>query len=268
MKHLAVILLLFITCGLAPAQTQECVSLTHQALELSGFTQTIDQMTQVMSSEQFLQQMGAGREGSEAFMEVFKPLLQKDFNAEVLRKELESSVAAGCNPEQMSQAVQKMQTPFVARMLALEAATTTPEGQAKLKRYVNIAQTAPATDERLVALDALDASAGASNFATDSSLAVLRGMLTGVAAPPEVIAQIQEHRNEIKAQMQNTMELSFLVTYHGVTRPELQQYAGELNSQPLKGFYDQVKKAFLVIMEEHSRALGQDLKKSMPERRN
>src|SRR6266700_2835871 len=161
-----------------------------------------------------------------------------------------------------------MQTPFVARMLALEAATKTPEGQAKLKRYMNIAQTAPATDERLAALDALDASSGATNFATDSSMAIMRGMMTGMEAPPDAIAQIQEHRNEIKAQMQNTMELSFLVTYHGVTRPELQQYAAEVGSPPLKGLYDQIKKAFLVIMEEHSKALGQDLKKSLPERRS
>jgi len=241
MKRLAVVLLLFITCGLMSAQTPECVSLTHQALEVSGFTQSIDEMTQLMSSEEFLKRTLVGREVPPELMEAFKPLLQKNFNGEVMRKELESSLAAGCNPEQLTQAVQRMQTPLVARMIALEGATKTPEGQAKLKRYVTIAMTAPATDERIAALNALDASAGASNFATDSSLAMMRGMMTGLGAPPEVIAQIQEHRNEIKARTQNTMELSFLVTYHGVTRPELQQYAGDLNSQPLKGFYDQVR---------------------------
>ncbi len=89
-----------------------------------------------------------------------------------------------------------------------------------------------------------------------------------LGAPPEVIAQIQEHRNDVKNQMQNIMELSFQVTYHGVTRPELQQYAAELSTQPLKGFNDQIKKAFVTVMEEHSRALGQDLKKSMPEHGN
>jgi hypothetical protein len=240
--------------------------LTHQALEVSGFNQSIDEMTQMVSSEQFLQQTFGSREGAEEFMEVFKPLLQKDFNGEAMRKELESRLATGCNPEQLTQAIQRMQTPFVARMIALEAATRTPEGQAKLKRYMNIAQTASATDERLAALDVLDASSGTTNFATDSSMAIMRGMMTGMEAPPDAIAQIQEHRNEIKAQMQNTMELSFLVTYHGVTRPELQHYAAELGSQPLKGLYDQIKKAFLVIMEEHAKALGQDLKKSMPSR--
>src|SRR5258708_7150346 len=101
MKHLAIALLFLLTCGLVSAQTPQCVSLTHQALELSGFTQSMDQMTRALDSDQFLQQIGAGREGSEEFMEVFKPLLQKAFNGEVLRKELESRVAADCNPEQM-----------------------------------------------------------------------------------------------------------------------------------------------------------------------
>jgi hypothetical protein len=268
MKHLAVVLLLLITCALMSAQTPQCLSLTHQALKVSGFIQSIDDMTQLMSSEEFLQRTLVGREVPPELVGTFKSLVQKDFNGEVMRRELESSLAASCNPEQLNQAVQRMQTPLVARMIALEAATKTPEGQAKLKRYVNIAMTVPATDERIAALNALDDSAGASNFATDASLAMMRGMMTGVGAPPEAITQIQEHRNDVKTQMQNIMELSFQVTYHGVTRPELQQYAAELNAQPLKGFNDQIKKAFLTVMEEHSRALGQDLKKSIPERGN
>ena len=115
MKRLAVVLLLFITCGLMSAQTPECVSLTHQALEVSGFTQSIDEMTQLMSSEEFLKRTLVGREVPPELMEAFKPLLQKNFNGEVMRKELESSLAAGCNPEQLTQAVQRMQTPLVAR---------------------------------------------------------------------------------------------------------------------------------------------------------
>src|SRR5882724_7530866 len=173
MKHLAVALLLLLSCGFASAQTPECVSLTHQALEVSGFAQSIDEMTQLMSSEEFLHKTLVGREVPPEMMEVFKPLLQKDFNGDVMRKELEGRLAAGCNPEQMSQAIQRMQTPFVSRMIELESATKTPEGQAKLKRYMNIALTAPATDERIAALSALDASAGVSDFATDTSMATI-----------------------------------------------------------------------------------------------
>jgi hypothetical protein len=52
-------------------------------------------------------------------------------------------------------------------MLALEASTNTAEGQQKLQRYINIARTVPPTDDRMDALDALDVSAGTSDFVTD-----------------------------------------------------------------------------------------------------
>jgi hypothetical protein len=229
---------------------------------LSGFNQSIDHMADVISSDQFMQQI-RGRESAEEFIAIFQPILEKEFNAPLLRRELENRMAAHCNAEQMTLAVQRMQTPFVARMLALESEVNTPEGQKKLKRYVTIAQTAPPTDERMDALDALDASIGASDFATDSTIAVMRGMMNGLGAPAEIVAQVQAHRKDIKTQVQNNVELSMAVIYHGVTRPELQQYAKELSSGPLRGFNEQVKKVFLDLMEERSHAIGQDLKKAM-----
>jgi hypothetical protein len=262
MKRSLVFLFLLLACGLMSAQTADCFSLTHQALELSGFNQSIDHMTEMLSSDEFMQQM-RGRQTPEEFIAIFKPILEKEFNGELLRKELQNRVAARCNPEQMGQAVQRMQTPFITRMLSMEAVVNTPEGQKKLKRYINIARTVPPTDDRMDALDTLDDSSGSSDFAADSMIAILRGMMTGAGAPPEIMAQIQAHRKDIKLQMQNTIELSMSITYHGVTRPELHEYAKELAAEPLKGFYAQVKKAFVEIMEERSRAMGQDLKKAM-----
>ena len=262
MKARVGLLFVILVSGFASAQTTDCGALTHRALELSGFNQSIDHMADVISSDQFMQQI-RGRASAEEFITIFQPILEKEFNAALLRKELQDRMAAHCNAEQMGLAVQRMQTPFVARMLSLEAEVNTPEGQKKLKRYVNIVQTMPLTDERIDALDTLDASIGASDFATDSTIAVMRGMMNGLGAPPEIVAQVQAHRRDIKAQVQNNIELSMAVMYHGVTRPELQQYARELSSEPLKGFNGEVKKVFLELMEERSRAIGQDLKKAM-----
>ena len=263
MKTKVVFFLLLLTCGLAAAQTADCNALTRQALDLSGFNQSIDRMAEMFASDEFMQQMN-GRQAPEEFLEAFKGILQKEFNAALLRKEMQERVAAHCDPARMAQTIERMQTPFVTRMLALEAATNTPEGQQNLKRYMNIAKTVPPTDDRLAALDTLEASVHASDFMTDTTLAVLRGTLTGAGAPPEVVSQIQTHRKEMKAQMLNQIELSMSIVYHGVTRPELQQYAKELSAQPLKGFYEQVQKSFVEIVEERSRAMGQDLKKVMP----
>lgn len=263
MKRSFGLVFVFFMCGLASAQTIDCGALTHQALELSGFNQSIDHMADVISSDQFMQQI-RGRESAEEFIAILQPIFEKEFNAALLRRELQNRVAAHCKAEQMSLVVERMQTPLVARMLTLESAVNTPEGQKQLKKYITIAQTVPPTDDRMDALDALDSSSGASDFAADSTIAVMRRMMNGLGAPPEVVAQVQAHRKDIKAQIQNNVELSMVVMYHGVTRPELQQYAKELASEPLKGFNTQVQKAFLEIIEERSRAMGQDLKKALP----
>ena len=99
---------------------------------------------------------------------------------------------------------------------------------------------------------------------TDFTLAYLSGMMTGLGAPPEVVEQLRSRRNELKAQMQNNMALSLSVTYHGVTRVDLQQYARELSAPPLKRFYGQLSKTFVEITQERALAIGQSLKKAVP----
>jgi len=264
MKRSFVLLFLVLACGLASAQTADCGALTHQALELSGFNQSLDQMAAIMTSDQFMQQV-RGRESLEEFAAIYVPIVKKEFSASLLRHEMQRRMAAQCDLEQMTQTVQRLQSPFVARMLALDAATSTPEGQEKIKRYIKIAQLNPPTDDRMDVLDALDAALGSSDLVTDFTLAYLSGMMTGLGAPPEVVEQLRARRNELKAQMQNNMTLSLSVTYHGVTRVDLQQYARELNAPPLKRFYGQLSKTFVEIAHERALAIGQGLKKAVPE---
>ena len=267
MKRSLLALLLLTACAYAPAQTPDCASLTRQALELSGFDQYVERLSTTFASEEFMQQF-RGRESVEQFIAIFRPILLKEFNPAVLRREMHERVTAHCNAEQMALTVERLQTPLQAKMLALEAATNTPEGQVRLQRYINIAKTAPPTDDRMEALDAIDASLGISDFVTDTVIAMTRGMMTGLAAPPDVITQFEAHRRDLKLQMQNNLELTMSVTYHGVTRPELLQYAHELGAPPLKGFYTLVNKTFIGIVEEHAQAVGQDLKKTMPAHQN
>jgi hypothetical protein len=259
MKQSCVVLCLFLASVFASAQTEDCAALTHHALELSGFNQAIAQTSELLASEDFMRQM-AGGEDAQEFVAIFKPIVVKEFDAQLMRQELQAKMVANCDPANMRQTLDHMQTPIMARMLALEAASNTPEGREKLKHYLKIAQTAPPTDDRMDALDALDKNMGGSDFATDTAIAVIHGMMIGIGAPPEIAAQIQAHRQEMKNQMLNTLEISMSVSYHGVTRVELEQYGKEMSAQPVKGFYDHVKKAFIEIAEERSKAVGQDLK--------
>lgn len=259
MKHSFVVLCLLFASAFASAQTPDCAALTHQALELSGFNDSLSQINELMSSDEFMRQIQGGNSSDEVVARI-KPILQKDLNGDSMRKELQAKLVAHCNLEQVKLAVERMQTPFVARMLALEAASNTPEGKEKQKRYIKIAQASPPNDDLMDALNAVDQASGSSDFAADMVIAVLHGMMSGVGAPADAAAQVQSQRKALKDQMQNAVELSMSATYHGVTRADLQQYAKELSAQPLKDFYDQVKKAFLEVTEEHSKAVGEDLK--------
>lgn len=267
MNRSVALLFVFLVCGLASAQTADCGALTHQALELSGFNESLDHMAEIMASDQFMQQV-RGRDSLEEFAAIFTPIIKKDFNGTLLREEMQSRMAAHCNQEQMTQAVQRLQSPFVARMLALEAEGNKPEGQAKIQKYIKIAQMNPPSDDRVDALDAIDANSGSSDLVTDFTLAFLTGMMAGVGAPPDVVEQLQSHRKDLKAQMQNNIELSMTVTYHGVSRADLQQYARELASPSLKTFYAQVSRTFVEITHERALQIGQDLKKAMAARKS
>jgi len=263
MKRSFVLLFLALAYGLASAQTGDCGALTHQALELSGFNLSLDQMAGIMASDQFMQQV-RGQQSLEVFAAIYVPIVKKEFNASLLRQELQKRMVVHCDLEQMTQTVQRLQTPFVARMLALDAAASTPEGQERIKRYIRMAELNPPTDDRMDALGALDAAQGASDLVTDFTLAYLSGMMKGLGAPPEVVEQLQSRRNDLKAQMQNNIALSMSVTYHGVTRMDLQQYARELGAPPLKRFYLQLSKSFVEITQERALAIGQELKKAVP----
>jgi hypothetical protein len=244
----------------AAAQNGDCSALTHQALELSGLNQSISDMTQMMNSEQFMQQVSRGQGAGADFSAAFKPIMVKDFNGSIMRRELESRLLAQCDPGKMAGAIEAMKSPLVARMLALEAEAGTPEGQEKVKRYARAIQVVPPPDERLDAIAILDDSAGSSDLAADAVIVVTRGMLSGVGDHSNAVEDLVRHRNDLKMSMRNALEVSMLCTYKSVPRAEILQYARELRSAPLKTFYDQAKQAFLEVMEERARAAGADLK--------
>src|ERR1051326_363288 len=196
MKRSLLALLLLTACAYAPAQTLDCASLTRQALELSGFDQYVERLSGTFASDNFMQQF-RGRQSAEDFIAMFRPILLKEFNPALLRREMHERVTARCNAEQMALTVERLQTPFQARMLALEAATSAPEGQERLQKYINIAKTAPPTEDRIEALDAIDASLGISDFVTDTVMAMTRGMMAGLGAPAEVMTQFEARRQEL-----------------------------------------------------------------------
>jgi hypothetical protein len=207
--------------------------------------------------------LGGKNDAAQGVTDMVKRIMQKEFNAQTMKKELQGRLVSHCKPEQMSLALQELQTPFIADMLNLEAASNTPAGKLKLQRYMKAMLIAPPSDARMSAIQAFDEMVGFTEFETETLIAITRGMMTGLAAPPEIIAQMGEHRSEIKAQAQNAVLLSLSCTYRTVSRADLERYAKAWSSQPLKGFNDAIKKSFMEMMEDRARAMGEDMKTQM-----
>jgi hypothetical protein len=263
MRHLLVFSLLLATRGMVWAQANDCASLTHQALDISGVNQSLNDAAEMASSDTFMSQVSGsdGRAGQIAA--TLKPIVMKHLNGDLLRGKVESRMAYDCNPQQMTSVIQELQSPLVARMLALEAAAITPEGRAKSQRYAKAISIAPPPDERVDAIEAIDASAGGTDYTVDTAIAVTRGMMAGADMDPGIATDLQQHRRQVAAQMHKAVQISMLSTYRTAPVPDLQQYAKELSSEPLKGFYERVKRICLQVFEEQARAMGHDMKAAL-----
>jgi len=268
MKRLPALILVVTASVLGWAQAPDCVSLTQQALQISGVDQQIDVTAQMLSSDDYLREIAADKPDGGDFIAVFKPIVQKDFNGAVLKKDLMRKVVARCKPQQMQEAIAELQSPFVAHMLQLEAARYTPEGQEKLKKYMRIVSIAPPPDSQVSSADAFDDKVGLTDLTVDYMLTITRGVLAGGGAPEEVISQLESRRKQMKAQLQPTAQASILVTYTGVSKSDLAKYGDELTSGPLKWYYDKVHESMLEVLAEHAQAIGKDLKSTMMAQKN
>ncbi|HEY6272087.1 MAG TPA: hypothetical protein VIX19_08845 [Terriglobales bacterium] len=270
MKAYLGLLLALLAGGSTFGQTSDCVSLTHQALEVSGVNQSMDAASQVAASDTFLTQIalplsavpsisGADLKTTE-FRSTLKAIVLRHLNGELLRNELEARMASRCNPEQMSQTIQALQSPLVVRMLALEAEASTPEGREKRQRYVRVISIAPPQDSRVDAITALDSSAGITDFSASTVIAMTRGLLTGAEVNPDLVAELENHRHEMTEQMRNPTQVELLSTYRTASVADLVQYGKVCKSDPLNSFYGAVQGILLEIVEEQAWFVGRDVK--------
>ena len=260
MKNLSTIAILVLWAGFAGAQNPDCAALSHTALEASGFAVALDDFSRNANSDEFMQQLPGVAQTDSNFLTVFKPIVAKEFASDLIKKAVEARLEAKCKPAQMSQALARLHDPFVARMLAIEAEATTPEGKEKIKKYARIYQLAPPPDDRLDAVTALDQSSGLTDFTVDSVFAVVRGMLSGSNGESQALDQLKEYRASFRAQIQSGVQLSMLATYHDVSKPDLRQYAKELSTEPLRTLYAQLRQSMLEVFEERAHAAGEDLR--------
>ncbi len=267
MKKLFFAVLFLLAAGTLQAQIADCASSTEKALELSGFSHDIEQSVQLMTSEDFYRQIAGNHAESDDFKTVFLPILRKNFDGARLRDELLQRVTEHCSPQQMSAAVEALQSPLVAQMLQMERAGKDPAKKEQLKRFMDAMSIATPSEKRMQAIQAVDDGIGGTDFAVASATDSITAMFAEFPQGEQVGEQFRQHQKELKVQFEHSIQSAMLFYYQPATNADLLSYAKQLSSPPLKGFYDQVKKAFLDTMHEHSRTLGHDLKAAIDSKR-
>ena len=135
MNRSVALLFVFLACGLAPHKLPIADALTHQALELSGFNQSLDQYGRDHGLRS-IHASGAWQGLAGRFAEIYTPIMKKRIQCQPVAagdaKPHGCTLRSGAD----AQTVQRLQSPLSARMLALDGGTSTPEGQAKIKKYI------------------------------------------------------------------------------------------------------------------------------------
>lgn len=262
MRHWCLFVLLIQAPLLARAQTPgptpNCDYVTYQALQSSGVYRELEHVAELASSDTFMQETSQGRKPDPRFASIFRPIVLKDFDADVMKRDLRRRLVVHCHP-QITQVLQALQAPLIVRMVQLEGNATDPKSREEMKSYIATVGKNPPAD-RLKAIQAFDKATGASDFSIRTTVAAARGMSDGVGAPPSVLAQVETRVNADRAQLERATQLNLLYVYRNVTSADLESYTKLITAEPLKSFYSQVKEALLDMFEMRSRLIGQELR--------
>ena len=113
---LPVIFIYFLASSAGWAQTNDCATLSAQALELSGFNTDIDQQASYVNDPVFVQSVIQDWQLPANSTAVVREALRKGADPGVVRSELTKLVASGCKPEQMALVVKTRRLPLLLRI--------------------------------------------------------------------------------------------------------------------------------------------------------
>jgi len=264
MKHVLVAALVVLGTGLVFGQAGDCASMTHQALELSGFMYDIDVQAVDVNSPEFVQAVIESWHLPPTSTAVVHQALQKGVDPATVKVELERSIVAGCKQEEMKGVLQQLRLPLVARMTSLENAVKSPQGQAELVAYLKTHPQEMGSLPRMAALQNLDRGLGMTDFAAKNYLAVQSGVADGLGIRGAKNIKATYVSGFAKSIIGGGNMAVMLFTYRSADDKDLKDYVRILTSEPVKSFYALVMKSLLVVDEERGRTVGEEIRKNLP----
>lgn len=158
---------------------------------------------------------------------------ERAFQPERMIAEVRAHLAANLAGDEVTAALEWLDTPLGRQVTRLENAAATPETQARLQAYAHGLRDDPPTPERLSLCQRLDQVTHASELMGQLLEAAMLAGAAGVNAaqpverqvPPEVLRRmLQQQFGAQLGQVQELVVLTQLFTYDALSDAELQQY--------------------------------------------
>ena len=197
---------------------------------------------------------------SEAEKARFSDAIMKNISADRLTKNVEASISAGCNPQEMTAVLAKIKNPLVQKMRTLEAAPNTPQGAEKLRIISRLRRQRQRRKSARSSLTDLMSPPIASNLLASTIVETSRGMMEGMGAPPATPDQLIEMRTRVQGQADEQMKTAMFGIYRDASDDELAQYVALEQSPEFRTFNQAFGKAVANGMGAEARVMGTALK--------
>jgi hypothetical protein len=259
------VLFVYVLAGIAGwAQTNDCTTLSAQALELSGFNIEIDQQANYANDPVFVQSVIQSWQLPANSTAVVREALRQGVEPGVVRFELTKLVASGCKPEQMALVVKTLRLPLLLHITDVENAAKTPQGLKELNAYLlQHAHEWPSLP-RMSALQKLDTNLGLTDFSVKNFLAVQSGMLDGLGIRGAKNMKLAYVSDWAKGQITGGHLQIMGAIYRSVNDADLKEYIQIQTSEPMKSFCLLVMRSLLIVDEQRGQTIGEEIKKNLP----
>jgi hypothetical protein len=253
-------LLLILLSLSAPVLAQnQCDKLVHEALEAYGCLDSLKTYPAQLQG-QMNSQIARDQSMTDAEKSRFSEAVMKSISADRLIKYVETSMSAGCNPQELTTVLAEIKMPLVQKMRALEASANTPEGAEKLRQYLASPQSKAQPEPRKKLIGDLTVATNSTNALIDVIVETSRGMLEGMGAPPATPDQISDMHHQIEGQAEEQMKITALAIYRDASDEDLQKYVALQQSAALRNFNQSFSKALANGMGAEARVTGAALK--------
>jgi hypothetical protein len=242
--------------GTRAAKTRgECSQIVEQAFQVAGVREGIAALSAELQSGLEAQvPKGISRKAWRGMLEAVRAA----FSPEKLGYRIEQEFVDSCDSAMLEQVIGGLTTPLGAKMVGMEVFAASPEGRRQLSEYANALAQHPPAKERLILMQRMDDSSGASAFTADILMAFMQGITAADGGLTEQDSREVTHSSQ---SIRKTSLTSSLFEYRGASDQEIAQYI-ELNETPVfKKFNASLKKAFLDSVGEQSREAGLEITK-------